>query len=605
MNNLETNSLHSTLPISCRPGLALTFPKPEEQLAELINRMAVVIPIELLLREGVVNGIEANERYFKNSKTKNKKEVKVSRDYKNHKSLLITNFDGEFLSIEICKKNLGTIANSGNWSEIAEILGLAKNKGQGIKLWLRWGNLEFRCKNPDGTSHTCTLHLEGEVYRFKSVYNRECDEYDCFPECNSFGKHLAQAVSGTEVVLHSRNGQDVWETFCTACSISGRKTSSGHTIRKWLSNRFFEEPGSGHEVSVAIYGEQGEFRTFTKVNNLSTQISNSTLPKGIIKEADFPYVGIPKGSEIHWFMIEHNNTNSTISSLDRAINGFAWKRETYYSSGARENNRANKNCGIFVKTNKFGIIFKLPDDFQANPTEDRRGLQSVDKSLFYDWFNENMPEAISAVMAKSIVSKNNEDIQKSLKEKFKDFFFPERRSSINMNGPSGGLLVAKRKLESRKKSTSDQKNRESISRNNIKWLIKYNQTPELVMIDDPHQPLVEFYYQNDYKLVVNKAHQFFKKRMERIKANFKYIQDNEIEHEVFAKILEGAFYRILEVTTIDENFDSRMTMCTPEILESTWTRDSVTSIETQFRKIENKRMTNKNIEEIMSKSKVL
>lgn len=603
MNNLETTSTDSALPTSCRPGLALYFPKPEEQLAELINRMAVVIPIELLLREGVVNGIEANERYSNNSKTESRKEVKVSRDYLNHKSLLITNYDGEFLSIDICKKNLGTIANSGNWSKIAQILGLAKNKGQGIKLWLRWGDLEFRCKNPDGISHSCILHKEGEVYRFKSVLNPDLDDYNSFPDYNNFGKELAQATSGTEVVLHSRNGEDVWETFCAECSLRGKKTTSGHTIQKWLSNRFFEDPGAGHEISVAIYNKEGQFTTFRKVNNLLTQINKSTLPKGIIKEADFPYRGVPKGSEIHWFMIEHNHTNSTISSLDRAINGFAWKKETYYSSDIYETIRANKSCGIFAKTNKFGIIFRLPSDFEANPTEDRRGLQSVDKSLFYDWFNESMPEEISTMMAKSIVSKNNEDIQKNLKEKFKDFFCPEKSSTVSMSGQKS-LISATRKLKSRKKPKPGQKNREPMTRTDVRWLIKYNRTPQLVLIDDPGQPLVEFYYNNDYKLVVNKAHTLFKGRMDKIKTNFKYIQNFEIEHEVFAKILEGAFYRILEVTTIEDHFDSRMSLCQPEILESTWTRDSGVSIETQLRKTENKRKRNKNIEEILDKSEV-
>ena len=84
----------------------------------VVNILGQSVPIEMALRELVQNGFEACDRY----ETSSEKYVRVNKDPKGN--IAITNYGGDFFSRDAAVKNLATLGNSGNSSNIASNFGI-------------------------------------------------------------------------------------------------------------------------------------------------------------------------------------------------------------------------------------------------------------------------------------------------------------------------------------------------------------------------------------------------------------------------------------------------------------------------------------------------
>ena len=114
----------------------------ETAVAQVINQLGVGIPLELGIRELVVNGIEACLR----NKEEASEGVWVCKDHVHTNKFSVVNSGGDYLSEKVFRDNLATLGNTGNVSRGGERL-LDENKGIGAKVSIlpkmRWPYLQI------------------------------------------------------------------------------------------------------------------------------------------------------------------------------------------------------------------------------------------------------------------------------------------------------------------------------------------------------------------------------------------------------------------------------------------------------------------------------
>ena len=199
-------------------SIYISMPDPAKQLTREINRKGKSTPQETILREGIVNGSEANRR---NLGSKVRGEIHIKRDDFIPNKIAIVNVGGEYFDEEKAKNNLNTIAGSGN-EGYADQTGLAENMGQGAKIsYLPHApnGILYRSKNSDGVGHTFHLKLLDEE-PFYGIQSKRCDYYEEeseFQYCSDFNSELANATeTGTSMVLMGANDEE--DSAACGCS---------------------------------------------------------------------------------------------------------------------------------------------------------------------------------------------------------------------------------------------------------------------------------------------------------------------------------------------------------------------------------------------------
>lgn len=236
-------------------SIEMNMPNAAEQITAVIIRHGKTTPLETIIREGVVNGSEANRRQLG---TGQRGDVYIKRDDILKNKLAIVNVGGEFFSEEKAKNNLNTLYNSGNKNMVAA---LAANMGQGAKIsalpHMKDGIL-YRSQNldeevPEGTEKNITFQmklLESGKFGIQDKYCEFIESNTEFQHCDLYNREM-EGNFGTEMVLMGNSPEeDTWDILCEECSSGRSQSSTGWSIYKYISNRFFRDIGDNIYVQV-------------------------------------------------------------------------------------------------------------------------------------------------------------------------------------------------------------------------------------------------------------------------------------------------------------------------------------------------------------------
>ena len=566
----------------------MNMERPSEQLTKLIMQAGLTCPMVMTIREGVVNGVEANERRTQVVDSKNRNVI-ITKDWEHQNKLSIINYDGEYLSEDKVNKHLNTLGWSGN-EEADDILGLGQNFGHGIKIsYLTWASdgILYRTKRAntdEGIMFHLKRHANGQI-GLADFYCTDTEEYDCFPACYDFSDHLSYERAGTEIVLMGNcQEEDTWARFNKECSLSGQGAPTGVSIRKWLSNRFWTNIPN-HDIKIQIHNSKGEPETrstasrdhflYRKVTSVYKQMQEQSMYGNFAIEGSIDGI---EGVVAHWCRIdkrkEHNH------SLNRGFVGFALNKEFYCDfNNHKLSNERLRMAGIFSKQSQWAIAFELPsqENMKVRASKDRTYLQNLNVEPFLSCFRKNMPDEILAILRQDIDKQiDTDDVKKWLKEHFANILgkSPKSKTKNNIEVLSSDNKATKPSARINKQNFSSKKSKKMSSQR-----LKIIDIPEPRLYSgEPDEPLVYFDY-IEYSLNVNSSNPVFTKRVDRLKSELRNVGLQEIVSEVYKYTCKGAYYRIYMVhDTKSLTLQEKQDRWSPSILEATWNSDTESAI---------------------------
>jgi len=577
------------------------MPNQSLQMTRLINQLAIGCPITMVLREAVVNGVEANERLANSlsaavttSRSINSR-ILICKDHSFSHKLAIYNFDGEYLSQEIAENNLATLANSGNTNNNND---LASNYGQGAKIsYLPHANegILYRSKPMEGSTgpgiQFQMMLLADGCYGLKDFDCEFIEDVTCFPYHENFSSEINDAISGTEMVLMGSNEEEnTWNRMCQETSLSNKGADfyAGHTLADFLSNRFWNNTSS--EIHVQLYNEEGTKGALRRVKSLKEQMQ-LLEDFGMVELNGFE--GVPNGTKAYYARVRKKENNTTVMtgkgrfSFSKGWVSFAWKNENYMEHRISNQTRVKhlKDCGIFSNPSDWMIVFELPNDFDGKPSNDRTQLLSIEKELFFEAFKSSMPEVIKNFLDSQISTDiDDKDITKWLKNSFSDFMLEGPKVKPSTGGNNTGTGGSRNSSGQNKTTPKAQSNKRLKSFTVPKC--------ELITSEEP-DTLVEFDFTN-YEIRVYEEHPLFKRRIDEATNKYDNLRQEELKDVVYRYILRGTVHRIFETqkiyggdskaNTMWLSIDQRIEKWKPEILEGCWTQETTEKVRSKLSK---------------------
>ena len=575
------------------------MPNQSLQMTRLINQLAIGCPITMVLREAVVNGVEANERFSDSVRGEastvrpTNGRVLICKDHIFLNKLAIYNFDGEYLSQTIAENNLATLANSGNAHNNND---LATNYGQGAKIsYLPHApqGILYRSKPVEGSEEGGLqfqmMLLEDGCYGLKDFYCEDMEDMTCFPYHSQFSSEISDAVSGTEMVLMGETeDENTWNRMCHETSLSNSTAGfyAGHTLVDFLGNRFWENPSS--EIHVQLYNEQGAKGATRRVKSLKEQMM---LLEDFGSVSLNGFDGVPDGTTAYYARVRKKEGNKYVMtgtgrfSFSKGWVSFAWKNENYMEHRISNQTRVKhlKDCGIFSNPSDWMIVFELPNDFDGKPSNDRTQLLSIEKEVFFEAFKSSMPDVIKDFLDSQISTDiDDKDISKWLKDSFSDFMLESPKSKSG-SGPTG--TGKPNKNGGPKKSTPKSQSNKRLKSFAVPKC-------ELITSDEPDS-LVEFDF-SSYEIRVYEQHPLFSRRIDEAKNEYENLRLEELKEMVYRYILRGTVHRIFETQKIYGSepktnkmwisIDQRIEKWKPEILEGCWTQETTEKVRAKLSK---------------------
>ena len=176
---------------------------PSRQMTTLINQEGEVVPVEMIIREGVFNGLDSNARYkHYNPDSDTESYILISKDFEHENKLRITNVGGDYFSEEVVVNNYLTLANTCEDNNNVN-LGYDQTKGRGAKI-------AYLPQNPQGVLYRSRSdNGEGISFHVKTLDSGKYGLADfmdpdigltSFPFCDVYNKELNDS-HGTDMVL--------------------------------------------------------------------------------------------------------------------------------------------------------------------------------------------------------------------------------------------------------------------------------------------------------------------------------------------------------------------------------------------------------------------
>ena len=576
--------------------LKFGFSDPAKQVTRLIQQEGEGVPIEMILREGVWNGFDANARYkFNNPDYDGDSYILVGVHPNHPNKLTITNIGGDYFSEDNAQKYFGTVANT--CLENANVNKQYDNtKGRGAKIsYFPHAPLGIRYYSKSDLDEGITFHArlfpEG-FYGFED-FEDESIGITNFPFSDDWSEKLDNNVGTDMVLMGSTEEQNTWKQLHIAAGLgkSNEHSISGYNFVRYISNRLWGPPPC--EVRVQIFNSDSDSENYglkkgtAACVDLKTQMQKRkvngsfTLPESEL---------IPKGTKVYYAYLGTNDDKGTgiVSHMNRnGFVGFAYKGEVYYDKNAHVNeHRAElKNCGIFAKSSRWLIIFEIPSTEHFYSSGDRTFLKGLGKHAFFDALKENLPEDIKNWLEDQLDSEvSSKDLNKWLRKELGHL----KKSVSNMSGtklpgssPSSNSKSGK-KSGSRKPGKARQKSAYSKLQN--------AEVPNIIQFHDDESDLVMFDYHN-YEIFLNTGHEVFKYREKKVLHEFDKITPTEIKNVIVQYTLKSSLYRIFEIQNIYEkiSIQEKIKLWDPTILEAIWSVDTDSRIKQTLTKRQNSR----------------
>jgi len=556
----------------------------ETAVAQVINQLGVGIPLELGIRELVVNGIEACLR----NKEEDSKGVWVCKDHIHTNKFSVVNSGGDYLSEKIFRDNLATLGNTGNVSRGGERL-LDENKGIGAKVSIlpkMRDGLIYRSREKDqelGIMAQMCENRDKSIYELPAFQCEYSEEITSWPYTENFSSFLDNST-GTEVVcMGEYSEEDTWLKFDQSCGQRKGNTigGTGYGIFRYLTHRIWNEPQVS--VRVGIYDKKkNKLIAHKKVEGLKHFMENRCKKHGSIninvEGIDF----IANWSIIQDYGDEGYSSNWSASGKT----AIAWKGEVYseFHQHHKTVKKELNECGIIVKWQKVMIIFEVASNVKlqtnAGRTEVFHKGSKIDKFLLHEEFRNNMPQELKEWQEENQVKNiDDADLAKELKKIFKDMGFtpslvPTSKPPLKLlKQPSPPSLPGS--PSGNKKSVKVNKKIDSLR--NLKNCVQ----PNYVFIDDDEAPLCEFHL-TEYKMLINIGSPLYEYRKERILKSLQEVclVKDLLDFNLKKHIFINACYRIFETNIFgkDDTLETRKEKWKPECLESNWNVETEKSI---------------------------
>ena len=511
----------------------------------VVNILGQSVPIEMALRELVQNGFEACDRY----ETSLEKYVRVNKDTKGN--ITITNYGGDFFSRDAAVKNLATLGNSGNSSNIAS------NFGIGAKISVLANNHEIcysskKENEKNGISFTIGS-IGPEDYGLKD-----------FKDSSFSAKYNRNSVTSATIISGIGN---TWNTLNEA--VSPNKGVSGWGVAKFLSNRYFRAP---YKIEVATYNKEGKNSKYRRVHGLQHCM------KVTKRYASFKLVGdkIPEGVTAHWCILSDKRDNRNKLLSDYFI-GFSLKNELLSNLDDSFQSRTIDftRCGVYSNASRLVVVFELPEDSGCIWTADRSTIicnsKEIRKEDFYTAFKKQMPEKIKALQIEEEYELDMDKVRSDLAKELKDFFMPSLGPPPSTGGKKG----------ENDEDENDTSSSTSSSGDTVRFSL--SKMPKLEDSNNKDAPIVSYLVESN-TIVVNHESPNFKLRKKNILENsnkdYSLLSDSEISGNIREEIYRGAVYCIAEFFKVNcknltpEEIEERLT---PEALNC-WSLPSIRAI---------------------------
>ena len=550
----------------------------ETAVAQVINQLSVGIPLELGIRELVVNGIEACLR----NKDEPNKGVWICKDHEFPNKLAVINSGGDFLSEKIFRENLATLGNTGNISRGGATL-LDENKGIGAKVSIlpkMRDGLLYRSREKDseyGIMAQMCENTDKSVYELPSFECPITEEVTSWPYTENFSEFLDNAT-GTEVVcMGEHSSEDTWLKFDQSCG--HRKGDgdggTGYGTFRYLTHRLWDKPQV--PVRVSIYDKKkSKHKRWAAINGLKHFMKNRCKKYG---QLPLTVEGI--NFTAHWSIIydasDDGYSSNWSSSGKTAI---AWKGEVYseFHQHHLSIKKELNDCGIIIKWQKVMIIFEASKDVKLQTNAGRTELffngKKIDKFLLHEEFRAKIPQELKDWQEQNQVKNvDDKNLAKELKKDFKNMAFsPSTKNSAKgkpLSLPPGGPSHRKKKGGPKNKKTSPSITKKINSINNLKNCTQ----PQYIFINENDAPLCEFHL-NEYKIIINVGSDLYQHRKDRIlkTLNEACLVKDVLDFEMKRHIYINCCYRIFESSSFaaDETLETRKEKWKPECLEAGW-----------------------------------
>ena len=515
-------------------------------VASLIDTIGKNCKISQVLREGIVNGIEANSRASSGRGT-----VVITRDWEYTDKISIVNYDGDFLSEDVADLNLVTLGSSGNKKHNPN----SDNFGIGAKV-------SYLPKASQGILYRSTSPC-GDSNKFQIMKVNNCEygvkvwpsEQDCYieTECNS----IPDGKSGTEMVLMGDTVfENTWKSMCDKVTSTSVKFGTGSSLSTFILERFWEDMGS--DIYVQRYSNGDIDNGKEKIVPLKQEMMSDDYDlKGCI--SFYGEEGVPDGTKAYYVCTKtkKKNTGSGLRGIkDKSDNwgtyfiSFACGKENYRDYKYDEHDKILKEhanshikkaraCGLYVEQRAFVIVFELPKGFDAGVSQDRMRLTNIDKSFFYDAFRNNMPEDIEEYL-----SNNTETVSEDLTEEMKKLF-SDYKNPLKVSGSGGDHAGGSNPGTRTGTGTSKERKRKGIVR------LKNFEVPEMISSSDKDSDLISFNYK-DYKLIYNAMHPVCQYRAKNIMDEEPGAPKELVDFEIKRMVFMSSIYSIFETQAVYE-----------------------------------------------------
>ena len=558
---------------------------PAYQIHNLILQAGGSCPIRQIVREGVWNGADSNERFeFENPDSDTEKEIIIKKDRFNPLKVCITNIGGDYFSKNKAKQHLLTLANTDTNNKFVNNE-FDKNKGGGAKYaYLPHAPVGILYRSKDVAGDGIRFHMglqSSGYYGLKDFYCHDLEETTSFPYCAEFSHELENSHGTDMVLMGATEEQDTWTQLNKECSMGESKFGSGYGFWQFISNRLWDLPPS--KIKIMIYNPDGSERSYQSCRPLKEQM----LLRQINGTIELPETeGVLKGTKAH-YCTTVGSDRGALYSWSSGFVGFAYKGEVYFDQDQHHTSRRSdlQNCGIYTKSTSWTVIFEIPSSLDLKTQMDRTSLLGIDKNSYFSSFANNLPDDIKNWLEEQVpVEVDVKDLNSWLKNKlanfkgFKGDFEGNKSGQTNTNkdgndnscGTGGGKSS---KPPSNRGNTTSPKTRRRSGVSNLK---NFN-LPEIKLINDDISELARFDIDNSYTVFINEGHKIFKSRVDRLAKEFSHIPKNMIKSHVFKYTVKNVIYRIFEIQQYSEEGESledKEKRWKPEVLEACWTEDS-------------------------------
>ena len=530
------------IPLKVTNGVAAT---------RLIDKLSIECPPHQILREGLHNAIEANNRH--NDK---RGSILITRDHEHTNKLSIINIGGEYFSEDKAKTHLNTLALSGN--EGRQRVGMSDNFGIGAKV-------SYLPKAPLGIVYRSCSADESIEFNMKRLDNgcyglseMEFDDgtFGAFYEPNQLSPELVAHPHGTEMVLMGSTAEE--DTYITLSGLVGEKTTgySGTSLFHYLSLRQWED--MNNDIRVQGYRLQDvndptspfvKDRTL-KVRPLKEEMKDKCDDYGCV---DLNVRGIGKVKA--YYGRPRLTKHPELRRGDYDVT-FAWRGECYHDF-AHPNTKAARlrACGISTEERYWFVVFEIPNDCdKVHPNASRSRLVGVEPEIFYESFRRSLPKEIIQWLRNKHKQMVAADTTKAYVTKM-------------LKKPVMGKM--KLASSSSTKGTSGVKRR--TPKRNLVWKVKHRVPPMMLKNDQDTEPTCLMRFDTvSYNLQVFTEHELFKQKVSVLEKEYPSVPFQTLVEVVYRVYLVGAMGWIFEMADLTNSQQQLENMYDERILSNSW-----------------------------------